>query len=81
MVLDEGRNVPFIPYFHEGIFFVPLSVIHYTVQVMHKASYPEVYFLDKDKKIQQYITLGKMSPVRPIRINGFLNKYCVYVWY
>ena len=50
MVIDEGRNVTVIPYFHEGICFVPLSVIHYTVQVMHKASYPEVYFLDKDKK-------------------------------
>ena len=26
-------------------------------------------------------TLGKMFPVRPLRVNGFLQRYQTYVWY
>ena len=26
-------------------------------------------------------TLGKMLPVRPLRVNGFLQRYQTYMWY
>ena len=32
-------------------------------------------------EIKQDGTLGKMLPVRPLRVNGFLKRYQTYVWY
>ena len=31
--------------------------------------------------MKQDVTLGKMLPVRPLRVNDFLQKYQTYVWY
>ena len=33
------------------------------------------------REMKQDGTLGKMLPVRPLRVNGFLQRYQTYVWY
>ena len=31
--------------------------------------------------MNQDVTLGKMLPVIPLKVNGFLQRYQTYVWY
>ena len=33
------------------------------------------------REMKQDGTLGKIFPVRPLRVNSFLQKYQTYVWY
>ena len=38
-------------------------------------------FLMEIIEMKQYGTLEKMLPVRPRRLNGFLHRYQIYMWY
>ena len=41
----------------------------------------ECSFWPEIREMNQDVTLGKMLPVIPLKVNGFLQRYQTYVWY
>ena len=41
----------------------------------------ECHFWSDIREMQQYDTLEKMCPVRSLKVNDFLKKRILYVWY
>ena len=72
MVLVKGGYVPVGYRCHEGLWVLPITVLHQKSRGMLPSLYNGISFLDGDYRDEAGWHTWKIYIVRPLKLNGFL---------